>query len=163
MSLNNNKKTVTIIMKTKTKDNNNNKKNHIDVYHRCFKLMNSPKWNPEEAEAECSIRSSEQICISPTKIRAVCNMDTQQKLMLAETSPTAATKPLDNSQSHSFSLSLFERFQSCFYLYSRWLYHCYSLQRNKYTHNILICSKLVRAHMPWFWSLNLKSLTTLYS
>lgn len=34
--------TIIIIMKTNIQE-----KQNIDVYHRCFKLMNSPKWNPE--------------------------------------------------------------------------------------------------------------------
>lgn len=46
----------------------------IDVYHRCFKLMNSPKWSsPNVGKGahsghECiRIRSSEKICISRKK------------------------------------------------------------------------------------------------
>lgn len=89
----------------------------------------------KQAEAECSIRSSEKICISRKTYARADNMDNNR---------SCCCKP----QSLTLSPSVFCDSNQVFYLYSL---VCILLLFNAIYVLPLICSILVRAHMPRFW------------
>lgn len=113
----------------------------VDVYHRCFKLMNSPKWNPNRQKLNAVFDHRKRFAYREKHTRALTIWTTTEAAAATE---TAVTKP----QSLTLSPSVFCDSNQVFYLYSS---VCILLLFNAIYVLPLICSILVRAHMPRFW------------